>query len=96
MQTLSASVVKKDFPAGTVDTDFSFTINGTLLADGSAFTATSTSKTPTATFDLAPGSYIGVVSKLGVSSLPSAVLVVTAPTTVTLEVPDATAPAVLG
>lgn len=92
MQTLSASVVKQEFPAGTTDTDYTFTVTGTL-ADGTAFSTTSTSPTPSATFDLAPGTYTGIVSKLKVSSLPSAPLTVTVPTTITLEVPDATAAA---
>jgi hypothetical protein len=92
MQTLSASVVKQDFPAGTVDPGYTFTVEGTL-ADGTAFSTTSSGTSPSATFDLAPGTYTGIVSKLKVSSLPSAPLTVTAPVTVTLEVPDATAAA---
>lgn len=93
MQTLSASVVKKEFPIGTKDTDYTFAVTGTL-ADGTAFTTSSTGTTPSATFDLASGVYVGTVSKNGVSSLPSAALTVTVPTTVTLEVPDAAAPAI--
>lgn len=88
MQTLSASVVDREFPAGTVDPGFTFTITGTL-ADGTPFSTETTGSSPTATVSLEPGTYIGTVSKLGVSSQPSAPLTVTGtPTTVTLSVPD--------
>lgn len=81
---LSAPVVDQTFPAGTEDPGFTYTVTG-ALADGTPFNLAQT----TGTFDLAPGTYTGVVSKLGVSSLPSGATVVTAPATVTLSVPDA-------
>ena len=93
--TLASPVVSQSFPAGTADTPFAFAISGTK-ADGTAVSLSSTSATPSATFDLDPGTYTGVVSKLGVSSLPSAPFTITAPTPVTLSVPDPTQPATLG
>lgn len=85
--TLSAPTVDQQFPAGTVDPGYTFTVTGTL-EDGTAFSASTANQLPSATFDLQPGTYTGTVSKLGVTSLPSAPLVVTVPTTVTLTVPD--------
>ena len=92
--TLSATMVGKSFPEGTVDADAEFAITGTQ-ATGEALSLSVTSAAGSAEFDLPPGSYTGVVSKLGYSSLPSAVLVVVAPVTVTLSVPDTTLPASL-
>ena len=89
--TLSAPVVSMDFPGDTVDTPFSFVVTGTL-ADGSPFADTEVgpdNATASFSFDLQPGTYTGVVTKLGVSSQPSAPLTISVPTTVTLSVPDA-------
>lgn len=94
MQTLTCATVKHDFPAGTADTDYTFTVTGTL-ADGTSFSTSALSSAPTTTFNLAPGTYTGTVSKLGISSLPSVALTVTVPATVTLQVPDVAQPAVL-
>ena len=92
--TLSAHTILNDFPAGTVDPGYTFTITGTL-ADGTPFSTSSQGTDPSAQFDLQPGTYTGVVSKLGVASLPSDPLTVKAPTTVTLTVPDPAQPASL-
>jgi hypothetical protein len=91
---LACPVVAQAFPEGTTDPGFTFTITGTL-ADGAPFQTSGTSAEPTLSFDLQPGTYTGVVSKLGVSSLPSGQLVIAAPVTVTLSVPDASQPATL-
>lgn len=88
--TLSAPLIDKKFPEGTADTDTTFTVTGTLT-DGTPFSASQTS----GTFDLQPGTYTGVVSKLGESSLPSVSLTIAEPVTVTLSVPDATQAATL-
>jgi len=87
MATLSAAVIDTTFPEGTVDPGFTFTVTGSL-ADGTPFSASKTDTTNTASFDLAPGTYTGTVSKLGVSSLPSVPLVIAVPVTVTLSAPD--------
>jgi len=88
---LSASSVPQTFPAGTTDPGFTFTVTGTLADGITAFTASQA----TGTFSLAPGTYTGVVSKLGVASKPSLPLVVSAPTEVTFQVPDSASPATL-
>ncbi len=88
--TLSAATVQQTFPAGTVDPGFTYTVTG-VLADGTTpFSQTNSS----GSFDLAAGTYVGTVSKLGFTSLPSSPLTVTGPVTVTLDVPDATQAAV--
>lgn len=95
--TLAAPVVSQDFPGTTVDTPFSFVLSGTL-ADGTPFADTEVGQdnvTATFTFDLQPGTYTGVTTKLGVSSQPSAALTLSVPTTVTLSVPDASQAATL-
>lgn len=95
MQTLSCSVVTQTFPAGTPDPGFTFTVTGTLADGTTPFEQTVLGTDPTASFDLPAGTFTGTVSKLGVVSQPSAPLTVTAATTVTLSVPDATQPATL-
>lgn len=92
--TLSAAVVNQDFPGATVDPGFTFTVTGTLV-DGTPFAETDFGNDPTLAFDLAPGTYVGQVSKLGISSQPSAPFTISVPTTVTLSVPDATQAATL-
>lgn len=92
LKVLSAPTVERAFPGDTQDLDFTMTITGTL-ADGTPFAETFTDLDASAEVDLAPGRYVGVVSKLGVSSLPSDELVIDVPTTVTLSVPDDTAKA---
>ncbi len=87
--TLSASVVDKEFPGGTVDPGFTFVVTGTL-ADGTPFATSASDTAPSHGFTLDPGTYTGTVSKLGFTSQPSAPFVVTAPVTVTLSVPDDT------
>ena len=97
MPTLSAPTVSLPFPAGTQDVPFSFVVTGTL-ADGTPFSQTVVGPdvgTASAQFTLAPGTYTGYVSKLGVNSLPSPPLVVAAPTVVLL-VPNDAAAASLG
>ncbi len=94
MQTLSCSVIGQVFPGGTVDPGFTFIVTGTL-ADGTVFSTSSTGISPTASFDLAPGTYTGAVSKLGITSLLSDPLTIVAPASVTLSVPDATMKAAL-
>lgn len=93
-QTLSTPSVQLAFPAGTVDTVWTFALTGTL-ADGPAFTGGTVSPTDSATIDLAPGVYTLIVSKNGISSLPSDAFTVEAPATVTLSVPDAAQKAVI-
>lgn len=94
-QTLSTPSVQLAFPAGTVDTVWTFALTGTLFGDGSAFTGGAVSQTDSATIDLAPGVYTLIVSKNGISSLPSDAFTVEAPATVTLSVPDAAQKAVI-
>lgn len=87
--TLSTPVVDLVFPAGTVDTPFTFAITGTT-ADGQPFTGGSDSPGPSEEFDLPAGTFTLVVTKNGVSSLPSDPFSIDVPTTVTLSMPDAT------
>lgn len=96
--TLSAPFLPQNFPAGTADAPATFTVTGTLF-DGTAFSQVVTGADPSvtsATFELTPGTFTGLVSKLGVSSLPSAPFVVDVPATVVLSAPDGTKPATLG
>jgi hypothetical protein len=85
---LSTPIASIVFPIGTADTDWSFSLSGTL-ADGSAYSNTFTAAAPSMQVALPEGATVVlVVSKNGVSSLPSEPFV--APlTTVTLTVPDA-------
>jgi hypothetical protein len=93
-QNLSTPTSTAVFPAGTADTEWSFALAGTL-ADGSAYSNTLTSASPTLAADLPEGATVTlIVSKNGVSSLASDPFVV-AVTTVTLSVPDATQKAVI-
>lgn len=85
---LSTPTATALFPVGTPDTSWAFAISGTL-ADGTAYSTTTESDTPSETLDLDAGVYTVVVTKNGVSSLPSDSFTVTAVTTVTLSVPDA-------
>lgn len=86
-KNLSCPMTTVPVPVGTVDPGFTFTVTGTL-ADGTAFSQTQTSAETFVGFDLQPGTYVGVVSKLTFSSMPSVPLVVTVPTTISLTVPD--------
>ncbi len=82
--TLSAPTQVQTFPAGTTDPGFTYTVTG-VLADGTTpFSASNSS----GSFDLNAGTYVGTVSKLGFTSLPSSPLTVTEPATVQLDVPD--------
>ncbi len=91
---LSAPTTTAVFPAGTADTDWSFVVTGTN-ADGTAFSASFSNSSATMQADLPVGATVTlVVTKNGISSLPSDAFTVTAPT-VTLTVPDATQKAVI-
>lgn len=91
LSTPTASVV---FPAGTADTEWMFVLTGTL-ADGSAYSNSFTSAAPSMPADLPEGATVTlVVTKNGVSSLPSDPFVAPV-TTVTLSVPDAAQKAVI-
>jgi hypothetical protein len=93
LKTLSAPVVVQTFPGGTVDPGFTVTIVGSL-ADGTPFAQTfEADEDGSVEVDLEPGRYVGQVSKLGVSSLPSDELVLEVPTTVSISVPDVAAKA---
>lgn len=92
--TLSTPTASAVFPIGTADTDWSFALSGTL-ADGSAYSNTLTSASPSMQAALPEGATVVlVVSKNGINSLPSDPFVVPL-TTVTLSVPDATQKAVI-
>lgn len=93
-QSLSTPVVALAFPAGTVDTQWQFDITGSA-ADGSPFSHSVSADTPSTTADLPAGIFTLVVTKNGISSLPSDPFPVTAPVTVMLSVPDATQKAVI-
>lgn len=92
--TLATPTTTAVFPAGTADTEWTFTVSGTL-ADGGAYSHMFTSATPSMQADLPEGATVTlVVAKNGVSSLASDPFVVPM-TTVTLSVPDATQKAVI-
>lgn len=92
--TFSTPVTSAVFPAGTADTEWTFALTGTL-ADGSTYANTFTSASPSMQADLPEGATVTlVVTKNGVSSLPSDPFPVPV-TTVTLSVPDATQKAVI-
>ncbi len=92
--TFSTPLTTAAFPIGTPDTDWTFAVSGTL-ADGSAYSNTFTSSAPSMQAELPEGATVTlVVSKNGVSSLPSDPFPVPM-TTVTLSVPDATQKAVI-
>ena len=92
--TLSTPTTTAVFPAGTPDTEWAFSLSGTN-ADGSAYSAMFSSPGPSMQAALPEGATVVlVVSKNGVSSLPSDPFVVPV-TTVTLSVPDATQKAVI-
>ena len=96
IKTLSTPTILTDFPIGTSDSLWTFVVTG-FQADGSAFSQSVSSDTPSASMDLPVGTgYVLVVSKNSISSLPSAPVDIVAPTTVQLMVPDATQPAVIG
>lgn len=91
---LSTPITSAVFPAGTADTDWTFVVTGTN-ADGSAYSASFSSPAPSLQVDLPEGATVSlVVSKNGVSSLPSDPFLVPV-TTVTLSVPDASQKAVI-
>ena len=82
------------FPAGTADTEWTFAVSGTL-ADGSAYSNSFTSAASSMQADLPEGATVSlVVSKNGVSSLPSDPFPVPV-TTVTLSVPDVNQKAII-
>lgn len=87
-ETLSCQVIPQVFPEGTVDPGFTFVVTGTLADGTTPFSQSQTSTAPSASFDLPPGTFTGTVSKLGVTSQTSLPLVVAAPVTITLSVPD--------
>lgn len=94
-KTLTCAVIAQDFPAGTVEEAFVAAVTGTL-ADGSTFNQSFAAGGATIVVDLNPGTYTYVITKNGVSSLPSdAFSVVSAPATVSLSVPDPTQKAVV-
>jgi hypothetical protein len=62
--TLVVATVAQEFPAGTVDTPFTFTITD---PSGTVKESTSTSATTFTFSNIADGSYIAVVAKNGVS-----------------------------
>lgn len=92
MELLSTPTKQLAFPVGTADTPWTFVVTGTD-ATGAAFndSADSDSDTNTIKVDLpAGGTYTLVVTKNGVSSLPSLPFTVGASGTVMLSVPDDT------
>lgn len=92
--TFSTPIATAVFPAGTADTEWTFDLTGTH-ADGSSYAAQFSSADPSMQAALPEGATVSlVVSKNGVSSLPSDPFTV-AVTTVTLSVPDATQKAVI-
>lgn len=94
LKSLFATPIDKTFPEGTIEELWSFHVTGTLV-DGTAFDQTVQSTTLTATMDIPAGTgYVLVVSKNGVSSLPSDPVDISGGTIV-LSVPDATQKAVL-
>lgn len=96
IKTLTTATTLSEFPLGTTDTPWTFVVTGTL-ADGAAFSQSVSSDTPSASMDLPVGTgYVLVVSKNGVSSLPSDPVDVVVPVTVQLQVPDATQRATIG
>lgn len=94
MSDLSCAVVDLIFPADTADANFVFT-----ATEAGGAVVTGSGSAPTMTMTLTPGTWTGVVSKTVngsvISSLPSAPLVIAAPATVTLSVPDAGSAATL-
>lgn len=96
MTTLSTPTVLMSFPAGTQDTPWNFHLTGTN-PDGSDYDSSFDSDQPSAPApdDLQVGATVTlVVTKNGVSSLPSDPFVVPGPP-VMLSVPDASAKAVI-
>lgn len=92
---LSTPVMSQEFPLGTVEAPFVFTVTGTLL-DGSNFTNTEVSEAPSMSMELPAGTGFSViVSKLGFTSTPSSPIDIAEPVMVKFEVPDSTQPAVL-
>lgn len=93
-EALSTPTTTAVFPAGTADTDWTFTVSGTM-ADGSAYSNAFTSSAPSMMAALPEGATVTlVVTKNGISSLASDPFTVPM-TTVTLSVPDATQKAVI-
>lgn len=90
MELLSTPTKQLAFPVGTADTPWTFVVNGTD-ATGAAFNDSADSDTNTIKVDLpADGTYTLVVTKNGVSSLPSLPFTVGASGKVMLSVPDDT------
>lgn len=90
MELLSTPTKQLAFAAGTVDTPWTFAVTGTD-ATGAAFNDSADSDTNTIKVDLpVGGTYTLVVTKNGISSLPSAPFTVGASGTVLLTVPDDT------
>lgn len=88
-QILSTPTAQVAFPADTADTPWTFVVTGTN-ADGSAFSLSHDNSAASLQADLPVGTgFVLVVSKNGISSLPSDSFDVSVPTTVMLTVPDA-------
>lgn len=98
-KTISVSTVSKLFPAGTVEELFTAQVLGTDPS-GAQVTLTFQSASLPFTAEIPPGTgYSVIVTRNGVSSLPSETFDVFAtapvPTQITIQVPDATAKVVV-
>lgn len=94
IKNLGCVTVTQDFPAGTVEGNFSASVVGTLTADGSSFSQSfvGTAASSTISADLPDGTYSYAISKNGISSQPSDPFTVVSGTgggTVSFIVPDA-------
>lgn len=89
IKAISCALVAAAFPADTVDPGFTVTVVGTL-ADGSPFSDSKNASSLPFAYDFPAGTFQVIVSKLGAASQPSEQTVFTAPTTVSISVPDAT------
>lgn len=89
IKSIACALVAATFPAETVDPGFTVSVIGTL-ADGSSFSDSKATPALPFSYDFQPGTFQVIVSKLGSASQPSAPATFTAPTTVSISVPDAT------
>lgn len=89
VKSISAPLVAAVFPADTVDPGFTVSVIGTN-ADGSAYSDSKNATSLPFSYDFPPGTFQVIVSKLGSASQPSEPMTFAAPTTVSIEVPDAT------
>lgn len=87
MATISCSTVSQDFPTGTVPEQFVFSILGTL-EDGTSFTDSVSSDTPSIDYTFKPGTFTATISRNGVTSVPSDPFSFSVPVSVTIAVPD--------